>query len=141
MDFAVSLVARVLLQLKTPCPSQILRTPLLLTPTRPCAIVLRPFELRSCGQERGNDVDSMAVESLLDRVRILPCVPLSVLTLSPLCGNKCSEGLDTFRFFFKQLHAFSLVPSCKYPFPNQASIKSVLSLNCRYCTVEVLCGD
>ena len=47
----------------------------MLTPTRPCPIVLRPFELRSCGQERGNDIDTMAAEMLLHRVRVLPCVP------------------------------------------------------------------
>ena len=64
----------------------------------------------------------MAAESLLDRVRVLPYVPLSVFTLSPLCGNKCSEGLDAFRLFFEQLDAFALVTSCKYPFPYQASI-------------------
>ncbi|CAN0210320.1 unnamed protein product, partial [Ascophyllum nodosum] len=58
----------------------------------------RLLVVRSCGQERGNDIGTMAAGMLLHRVKVLPCVRR------------------------EQLHAFSLVTSCKYPFPYQASI-------------------
>ena len=74
-------------------------------------IVLRPFEFRCCGQERGNDIDTMSGEVLLHWVRVLPCVPQ------------------------EQLHVFSLVTSCKYPFPYQVSMWecSILELPVVYC--------
>ena len=73
-------------------------TPLLLTSTRRCFIVLPSFELRCCCQERGNDFDTMAAETLLDLVSVLHCI------------------------FPEQLHVFSRVTSCKCPFPYQARV-------------------
>ena len=87
--------------------------PLSLTRTRPCAIVLRPFELRSCGQERVSDIGTW----LPKRGWIGQ-------------GSYRAYLRNSFMYFHALLNA-SIFSHSKH------DNRSVPLLNCRYCTVEV----
>ena len=45
-------------------------------PLRPCNIVLPSFELRRCGQEPCNGIDTIAAETMLGPARLLSYMPL-----------------------------------------------------------------
>ena len=53
--------------------------------------------LTQCHYHRGTRLNAMKKFCF----RCLLWSHLSVLIFFPLCGNKCSEGLNAFRFFFK----------------------------------------
>ena len=89
-----------------------------------CAIVLLSFEPRRCGQERVDDNDTIAAETLLGLVRVLPRVPPD-------------HSLYVFVAIIYR-RAFHLLFYASAPSSHIRHAYTVPTLNCWCCTLEVL---
>ena len=82
MNLLLCFVAMLRVQVKDPSSSEDLAAAAILPKTRYpclppslCSGVLPSFKLRSCGQEHGHDIYTIAAETLLGLVRVLPVAP------------------------------------------------------------------